>query len=56
MGGPLSTCEGVKGGTIRLHNLLWRLLVSGTLESGEDLGLKLGVTLHVQERAVLQHL
>jgi hypothetical protein len=56
LGGPLPSSEGVEGGTIRLHYLLWRLLVSSTLESGEDLGLKLGVTLHVQERAVLQHL
>jgi hypothetical protein len=56
LGSPLPASEGVEGGSIGFDNLLWRLLVCGTLECGEDLGLKLGVTLHVQEGAVLQHL
>ena len=52
----MPTSEGVEGGTVGLHYLLWRLLVCGTLEGGEDLRLKLGVTLHVQEGAIFQHL
>ena len=56
MGGALPTSERVEGGTVGFDHLLRRLLVCGTLEGGEDLGLKLGVALHVQEGSILQHL